>query len=506
MSADETKRGIHLSNGSGIVAHVDGLTAYANGDEADLNTLVVRFNALAGEPWQEVVRSLTTEITALGFDAHPSLACVSVEEDRVAAFVFGDTTLSIVVDGSETLLNGSDSSTWIDVAIRGSLERIVGGTQSDSATVGILRDGVVPAGGFMLDTHGPMPASGRWANEMQRSADTQAANTQAAVAPHAPGEDDEHPVGLFSRLDNRIHPDGPEQATESDEPTPAANHANPVGEAVEQAVPDEDPFGLIMPGPDPFLPTFEGPNPFEEVAPGVAEPAPAASATPEPVDGILPVRPPSAPELPPLAPDHAAAAPVPDQAAAAPVPDHAAAAPVPDHTAAAPVPDQAAPSAILTHARPQIRGVRCDNGHLTKPDGSPCMTCGAKIGEWAKEETGDRPSLGQLTFDDGAVLSIEFPAAIGKNVATGYTINNEAATVVRLDDGVGGIDDVHLEVRLSGWNVDIVDMGSAGGTYSMLNGERQTRTKLRSGQNITLQPGMRIEAGARSFSYSLGQS
>ena len=87
---------------------------------------------------------------------------------------------------------------------------------------------------------------------------------------------------------------------------------------------------------------------------------------------------------------------------------------------------------------------------------------------------------------------------------TGYNVSNEPATIVRLDDGAGGIDGVHLEVQLSGWDVNIVDMQTSTGTYTMLEGDRQTRTRLRSGQSVALQPGMQVQAGGRSFTYTVG--
>ena len=132
------------------------------------------------------------------------------------------------------------------------------------------------------------------------------------------------------------------------------------------------------------------------------------------------------------------------------------------------------------------------------------MTCGARIEPDAAEDTGDRPPLGTLTFDDGAQLVIERPAAIGSDVPAGYSVAGEPATIIRLDDGEGGVDDLHLELRLSGWDVEIVDMMSNGGTYTVTNDERQTRTKMRSGQSITLKTGMTVEAGRRSFTYTVG--
>lgn len=512
MSFD-VKRGVHVASGSGVVAHLDGLTAFASGDEAQLNTLVVRLHALAGEPWTEVIRALTTEITTLGYDAHPNIACVSVESDRVMAFVFGESTLSLLIDGEETLLDGRDSSTWIDVTLHSAVTRVMAGTQSESAIVGVLREGVVPASGFMLDVEGPMPASSRWHEHMPVRAVEPQAEELPASAPVAAAEPALVEEAAEAQVTHAV-----EESTNipTPEPAPVVAEAQPVVPIAEvESAAELEPAETAAPLPAPEVEAVSVSHvvPTTGVAIGAADIAAAglfarldermpaaeeiASSDDAPVD--IPVD---------ETEDIASSASVfdnPDlidgqqeEASVVPV-DHIA---QPEVAPAAPL--EPAPIASLTQTRPQIRGIRCEAGHLTKPDGSPCITCGARIDPHATEELGDRPVLGRLTFDDGAELQIERPAAIGSDVPMGYTVDDEPATVVRLDDGAGGIDGVHLEVRLSGWNVNIADMNSTGGTYTMLGGERTTRTKLRSGQTMALQPGMTVEAGRRTFTYSVG--
>lgn len=526
MTFDQATRGVHVSNGTGIVAHLGALTAFAEGPDDRLNELVAQLNALANEPWQEIVRSLTAQITATGFEDHPNIACVAVDEQRVSAFVFGETTLSIVIDDRETLLNGGDSSTWIDVVLRGAVERVLAGTQSESSIVGVLRDGVVPAGGFMLDTSGPMPASGRWSEEVRR--------TQEAAAQIEPDESniDAVPAPAFE--------------AQEDEPVATTEEAPPVATPEEAAPNAEVPTESLAEPVAPAAPTTkadQGNSRVDEHAPDGGEidrnesvPEAIASAVGNGVSdarterrigmfsridervrnddeadlpdletiGLIGDEPPEAPPEEPSAPESVAQTerePV-DEPSPAPTAPSRSASPVPD----APVeeaPQQAATS-MMTEARPQIRGLRCENGHLTNPEYSTCITCGIRVDTAAPEEIGDRPLLGLLTFDDGAALHIDRPAAIGSDVTPGYRIDGEAATIVRLDDGIGGIDPVHIEVQISGWHVNIVDMQTIGGTYMILGGERQTRTKLRTGQSATLQPGMTIEAGGRSFTYTVG--
>ena len=543
MSFD-ANRGVHISTGPGIVAHLPGLTAYAEGDGVELNTLVARLNALAGESWTEVVRTLTTQITALGYEAHPKLACVSVESDRVAAFVFGETALSLVIDGAETVLDGSESSTWIDVTLHGTVGSVMAGTQSDSPIVGVLRDGVVPGGGFMLDTAGPMPASGRWAEEMRQSE-----TDEVLEAPEPETEADAAPAPESTFAAPIVGP-GPETAAPAED-VPAepvaeepALEAEPVAEEAVAPEADEAPVETTLEADEPLEdiptePVAEEPaleaEPEHEVdepeaatafpdttsAAGVAVGAAGVAAAglftrldqrieaddagleaEQPVEHVDPELDPNAsvfdrPDLIDAQED-----PV-DEAAYEEITDSPQAFANSNEVDPS-QPAEPSPIASLTQTRPQIRGVRCLAGHLTKPDGSPCMTCGARIDPEVGEEMGDRPALGMLTFDDGAKLSIERPAAIGSDVPSGYAVAGEPATIIRLDDGEGGVHGIHMEMRLSGWDVEITDMGSDGGTYTTTNGDRQTRTKLRAGQSVILEPGMSVEAGRRSFTYTVG--
>jgi hypothetical protein len=461
MSVEREVRGVHVSAGDGIVAHVKNLTAHATGDETRLNELLVQLNALADAPWKEIVRTLTAGIAEAGYDHHPHLACVSVDGDRVAALVFGDTALSITIDGAETILDGRDSSTWIDVALRGKVDRVHAGTQSESAVVGVLRDGVVPAGGFLLDTSGPMPASGRWAAIATTSQD---ASSAVEAEPEAVEPDAELEAELEAVEPEAIEAEVVKSQTFDHQLESAAAQDRPIAAPAARGMFARiDEFGrqdntlTVEELKSPSVPRlFGSENAFQTN--GDSLPNEAGTGLAEVSDDGATVAESSALKRAPT----------------------------------------------LALERPQLRGVLCQNEHLTAPDESSCRTCGEPIASDAQQVTGNRPTMGILTFDDGAILTIDRPAVIGANVPTGYLVDDVPATIVRLDDGVGGVSDVQVEVRLSGWNVDIVDMKSKNGTYTMLRGERQTRTKLRASQSVTMQPGMTIESGGRHFTFSLG--
>ena len=299
--------------------------------------------------------------------------------------------------------------------------------------MGVLRDGVIPAGGFLLNTSGPIPASGIWAAEV-------------ASREHSP--------------DN----EGPSEPTATAEDVPAAPAAPPV------------------PATPPPAPVTNG----AVVAEPVAWEHDSAEA---------PVEEPAAPE--PASTDQTAGA----GGMFARIDQRT---PEPETPPPLPLETPAPVAPTLASGRPQLRGVHCPAGHLANPLRTTCQTCGARLDPAAPHVLGDRPVLGTITFDDGAVLGIDRPAAIGSDVPSGYEIDGELATIVRLDDGAGGIAPVQLEVRVRGWDVEVVDMQSMGGTYTSVSGERQTRTKLRPSQSVVLEAGMTVETGGRRFVFNHG--
>jgi hypothetical protein len=344
-------RGIHVTTGDGIVACIGNFIAFAQGDEDGLNQLIVRLNALAEAPWSETVRTLTSDIAASGFENHPALACATVLDDRVAALVFGSMKLEVITDEDTRILDGTESSTWIDVAVHGQVDRIQSGTQSESRVVGVLRDGVIPGGGFLLDAGGPIPAAVRWDTSSHTDALAESGSETADEEPAhlSVVPPSEEATGLFSR------PDDDKRS----------------GESVDV---DADGNATLEPALDPV--SFPDPPIFDPDAHGV------------------------------------------------------------------------------------------------------------------------------LTFDDGAQLQLTRPVAIGRDVPDDYLIDDRAPTIVLLDDAQGLVSPVHLEVRLVGDEVELVDLDSSHGTFIRLDAEASSRTRLRPNMHIVIEPGTVVELGDRAFTYA----
>ncbi len=525
----EQDRGVQISAGDGIVAHFGNLTAYAVGETSRLNELLVRLSALADSSWQNTVRTITAGIAEAGYDDHPSIACVSMEPEKLAAFVYGPLELTAKIGGGTTVLDGRDSSTWIDVVLRGDVEQVHAGSRAEASLVGLLRDGVVPAGGFLLQTTGPIPSTSQWDAAMGAIADSTVAQSLATSASNTNDEEDvAAPVDTASN-DASDDTDDTRETTDDETPDVQAEASTSEQDDVEEAdqdatvSADEKPTagmsgmaGMfvkieqlsrektddLMAGiehsadldatsdfdlddPD-FDPEFDDPdfNEFEIQALDDTDVDDDDSDSDSSSDDVS-----ADDDLPSVSSD-----------SYSPFDDH----PMPSSSSSGTSKKSSKGStATIRKPRPELRGVHCPSGHFTPLEQS-CRTCGVALDSGVTLTGAPRPVLGHLVFDDGAVLNIDRPAVVGSKVPNDYSINGEPTTIVRLDDGNGGVSPVQLEVRASGWNVEIVDMSSASGTYTMLREERHSRTRLRAGQAVTLQDGMTVEAGTRTFKFGTG--
>ena len=535
MASENEDRGVQISAGDGIVAHFGDLTAYAVGDTNRLNELLVRLSALAGSSWQETVRTITTGISDAGYDDHPSIACVSIEDHKLAAFVYGSLEVTAKIGGGSTILDGRDSSTWIDVTLRGDIEEVHAGSRTEASLVGLLRDGVVPAGGFLIKTAGPLSSTSTWDPETGAAEDTTAVLPAADSAEDASSTDaDTEALATTEELvETEIA-----KAPAADEPVDTASAIDTSDEdaAIDTSDEDVDRAAIADMAKESTAGMVGMFAKIEQLSRDQtdldAEPSASAARAPwginrnddalddedsdfddfdnfddlEDDDTSLKVT-----SLKDTAFDDTAFDDTPfgknpfsdtDESL---TPAEKPYSPFDDHPGPLGEKSKSAEGATATirKPRPDLRGVHCPSGHFT-PLEQTCRTCNVALDSGVTLTAAPRPVLGHLIFDDGAVLNVDRPAVIGSDVPNDYSINDEPTTIVRLDDGHGGVSPVQLEVRASGWSVEIVDMSSSNGTYTMLRDERHTRTRLRSGQAVSLQDGMTVEAGTRTFRFGTG--
>ncbi|WP_448638412.1 FHA domain-containing protein [Geodermatophilus sp. URMC 63] len=158
----------------------------------------------------------------------------------------------------------------------------------------------------------------------------------------------------------------------------------------------------------------------------------------------------------------------------------------------------AAPVAEPADDRVRVEGVLCGNGHLTDPRAGSCALCGARTPHRPAVLAGPRPPLGLLVFDDGATVSLDTDYLLGREPETDPRVASGRLRPLLVVDRTGGVSRHHAEIRLEGWDVLLVDTGSANGTLLAPHGAPGW-SSLVPGQPVRLAPGTAVRMGGRQF-------
>jgi hypothetical protein len=251
-------------------------------------------------------------------------------------------------------------------------------------------------------------------------------------------------------------------------------------------------------------------------APPVSAPVPAAAAPAQAASGLIPTpaqaepvpvpaQPVSAPV--PAAPAPAQAAPASEQTLSAPVPAQPAA-PAPAESAEA-VPALAEPALVQSVPAPaapvpaeavvNVSGVRCARDHFNDPAVSYCSVCGISMAQAPRSpEPGPRPQLGVLVLDDGSTVPLVRDVLLGRMPETDEAVAAGTADAVTLADPL--VSRRHARIVLRDWQVVVVDLESANGTFVMPRGTGAWK-RLEPGVETVLEAGSVVAAGMRQFRY-----
>jgi hypothetical protein len=140
----------------------------------------------------------------------------------------------------------------------------------------------------------------------------------------------------------------------------------------------------------------------------------------------------------------------------------------------------------------QVVGVFCVDGHFTDSRQPVCLFCGADT-DLDRIETGTRPSLGSLEFDDGRSVRLTCNVVIGRRPSSATT---QVQVVAFADDKMMSRN--HTEFRLIDWKVVVVDLGSANGT-KLDSGS--SAMELRPNIETKIHRGSVVRFGAHSCTY-----
>ena len=160
--------------------------------------------------------------------------------------------------------------------------------------------------------------------------------------------------------------------------------------------------------------------------------------------------------------------------------------------------------------RPEVPGVYCERGHLNHPGSSRCARCGRAIAPGAQAASGPRPPVGVLLADDGSIWALDKSYLIGADPASAGEVRMGTARAISMRAGANHtMAPIQSEVKVSGWNVYLVDRGADGGAY--WQGPSGTGwVQLGRNEQRELTDGAHISCGGRVLTYlsawsSLGQ-
>lgn len=171
--------------------------------------------------------------------------------------------------------------------------------------------------------------------------------------------------------------------------------------------------------------------------------------------------------------------------------------PKPLPVGAEPAPNQ--PDSTETGER--IVGIYCKNDHFNDPNAPYCGVCGismVQLTHVARE--GIRPPLGVLVLDDGGTFRLDTSYVVGREPERDAEVSSGKARALRINDPDGVVSRVHARVQLDGWDVNIVDQGSANGTHISELGSNSW-TRIQPNTPTKIKPGTRVLFGRRGFRY-----
>ncbi|MFT4126800.1 MAG: FHA domain-containing protein [Gordonia sp. (in: high G+C Gram-positive bacteria)] len=559
MSAPQGNPGptptVTLVPGPGIVIRKPGLLCVvadtARALVPDLLELHTRL-AGAGMPrrGRQVVRAIAQLVATADFDSSPDVGCAAPDAVGIAIYLSG--SVFAEADGRRLTAGGDlpfdRAIPWpyegLGLYVADAVPAEPGEETFD------LVEGYVPAAGALM--HTPLGMRGTEIHEVPaHPAARQVPSSMTESPPPAPTP----PAPIATEAMAAAEPEdvamsgaGMAQSGRNE------SGRNELGMA-ESGMAGQSPAGTAMaeqrapadqPAPDPMMPDQMAADPLmpAPVAPAMPEPAPAAeppsrpftstplfggpTLDPEPVDDPPPAETPAHPDPPrpgprvapgprldkrfsPPTPVPASPPPLPPPPAAEPEPvipaggfrsDSLQSAP-PDHREPLPVQEKvksATEVVNLVESRAHVHGIRCSRGHLNHPRSWLCGVCGIRMDQLTGILVeGERPPLGWLLLDNGTTYLLDEDLVLGREPGAVAGRRRGGPKPIRVPDDTGQLSRRHIEIRLIEWDVHLIDLTSANGTFVSDPALGNREVRLPPNQPHVLSPGSHVRIGGRHF-------
>lgn len=281
---------------------------------------------------------------------------------------------------------------------------------------------------------------------------------------------------------------------------------------IEQVVATVDPAGTAMGGlfdlrsgvipAGGFSVSVEA-TPAMAMSEVVAEPTPTPTPTPEPV------APAPEPAPPPAFPDPVGPPPTGDRPLPKAEPDVVAhfdsvkLSDLDDDDAPTPLPIVADQRDLRPEAAvSEVRGVFCKNRHFNDPRVLFCAVCGINmVHQTPVLVNGQRPPLGVIVLDDGAVFQLDTDYLLGRDPDADDRVRQGECRGIPVIDASNMVSRVHARLELRGWDVVLIDNTSTNGTFVNSPKSVEWRRMASSGEEV-LTPGTRVRIGHRTLAFN----
>ena len=159
-------------------------------------------------------------------------------------------------------------------------------------------------------------------------------------------------------------------------------------------------------------------------------------------------------------------------------------------------------------AASEVRGVFCKNRHFNDPRVLFCAVCGINmVHQTPVLVNGQRPPLGVVVLDDGAVFQLDTDYLLGRDPDADDRVRHGECRGIPIIDASNMVSRVHARLELRGWDVTLIDNNSTNGTF--VNSPKTVEwRRMASGAEEVLTPGTRVRIGHRTLAFNThgGQS
>ncbi|MEO3804690.1 FHA domain-containing protein [Nonomuraea sp. B1E8] len=479
--------------GNGLVAYEGGLLLVCDAGESAADDLLeaLRATASSGGDGRALARR-AAQVLAANMAGDPATCAVAGSVgDGVAVLVSGSAAATIATPSGETRLAGSDSLTWADRLVTGTVERVelsLPGAGSPHPAVR-FDGGVVHGGGLVGDfsEQSSAPAVSRPLTSEMPATGLHVEPDLIQPPPQQPVERPPYPLADQPSAASGPQPgphSGPQPVEQPSYLTPP-DQQSPYGPPQDQppyGPPPEQhpPYGPPQDQP-PYGPPHEQQSPYgppQEQPPPLPEPQQQFSSFDEPAhsgNGEQQAQQHMGP------PDHY------DQ----PGPPG----PGPQEHYDQPGPPQQQDQQADHGDRPLVYGVDCKNDHFNDPRVPYCAVCGiALVQRTLVPYKGPRPPLGVLVLDDGTALPLEADYLLGRDPERAPEVAGGSARPAKVTSPDGSVSRRHLRVALDGWDVNLVDLGSVNGTQIQPPGDPNFYD-IPPNEPVTIAPGTTVRVG-----------